>query len=53
MSYLTNLQAITRFFLLSVGLDKGECTAENIERIKSWVPPNMAKYVEGTHWLFA
>lgn len=29
------------------GLDKGECTAENIERIKAWVPPNLAKYVEG------
>lgn len=47
MSYLTHLQAITSLFLLYVGLDKGECTAENIERIKSWVPPNMAKYVEG------
>ncbi|XP_043646173.1 transcription factor Dp [Drosophila teissieri] len=31
-------------FLL--GLDKGECTPENIERVKSWVPPNLAKYVE-------
>ncbi|KAH8373112.1 hypothetical protein KR009_012127 [Drosophila setifemur] len=31
-------------FLL--GLDKGECTLENIERVKSWVPPNLAKYVE-------
>lgn len=48
MSYLTHLRAITSFFfLLYVGLDKGECTAENIERIKAWVPPNMAKYVEG------
>ncbi|KAH8271508.1 hypothetical protein KR018_002203 [Drosophila ironensis] len=32
-------------FLL--GLDKGDCTPENIERVKSWVPPNIAKYVEG------
>uniref|UniRef100_A0A6P4FMY7 Transcription factor n=1 Tax=Drosophila rhopaloa TaxID=1041015 RepID=A0A6P4FMY7_DRORH len=31
-------------FLL--GLDKGECTPEHIERVKSWVPPNLAKYVE-------
>ncbi|KAI8037630.1 transcription factor Dp [Drosophila gunungcola] len=31
-------------FLLD--LDKGECTPENIERVKSWVPPNLAKYVE-------
>lgn len=29
------------------GLDKGECTPENIERVKSYVPPNLAKYVEG------
>lgn len=34
-------------FLKFAGLDKGECTAENIERIKAWVPPNLAKYVEG------
>ncbi|XP_017001081.1 transcription factor Dp isoform X2 [Drosophila takahashii] len=31
-------------FLL--GLDKGECTPENIERVKAWVPPNLGKYVE-------
>jgi len=31
------------------GLDKGECTAENIERVKAWVPPNLAKYVEGLY----
>ncbi|XP_034141916.1 transcription factor Dp isoform X3 [Drosophila guanche] len=29
-----------------LGLDKGECTPENIERVKTWVPPNLAKYVE-------
>ncbi|XP_017147450.1 transcription factor Dp [Drosophila miranda] len=29
-----------------LGLDKGKCTPENIERVKNWVPPNLAKYVE-------
>ncbi|KAH8299749.1 hypothetical protein KR044_005472 [Drosophila immigrans] len=38
--------AVLKRMGLPLGLDKGECTAENIERIKAWVPPNMAKYVE-------
>ncbi|ALC40858.1 Dp [Drosophila busckii] len=31
---------------LLLGLDKGECSPENIERVKAWVPPNLAKYIE-------
>ncbi|XP_034110638.1 transcription factor Dp isoform X2 [Drosophila nasuta] len=38
--------AVLKRMGLPLGLDKGECTAENIERIKAWVPPNMGKYVE-------
>ncbi|XP_033250380.1 transcription factor Dp-like isoform X1 [Drosophila miranda] len=29
-----------------LGLDKGKCMPEKIERVKNWVPPNLAKYVE-------
>lgn len=32
-------------FLL--GLDKGQCSYEDIERAKSLVPPNFEKYIEG------
>ncbi|KAH8254673.1 hypothetical protein KR032_011607 [Drosophila birchii] len=40
-----DIEVLKRMGLL-LGLDKGECTPENIERVKSWVPPNLAKYVE-------
>lgn len=40
-----DIEVLKRMGLL-LGLDKGECTAENIERVKAWVPPNLAKYVE-------
>ncbi|XP_068148036.1 transcription factor Dp isoform X3 [Drosophila tropicalis] len=40
-----DIEVLKRMGLL-LGLDKGECTPENIERIKAWVPPNLAKYVE-------
>ncbi|KAM8712110.1 hypothetical protein ACLKA7_012607 [Drosophila subpalustris] len=40
-----DIEVLKRMGLLQ-GLDKGECTAENIERVKAWVPPNLAKYVE-------
>lgn len=31
--------------ILSVGIDKGECTPENLEKIKSFVPKSLEKYV--------
>ncbi|XP_017092542.2 transcription factor Dp isoform X1 [Drosophila bipectinata] len=40
-----DIEVLKRMGLLQ-GLDKGECTPENIERVKSYVPPNLAKYVE-------
>ncbi|KAH8304552.1 hypothetical protein KR059_012015 [Drosophila kikkawai] len=40
-----DIEVLKRMGLL-LGLDKGECSPENIERVKSWVPPNLAKYVE-------
>ncbi|XP_020815604.1 transcription factor Dp [Drosophila serrata] len=40
-----DIEVLKRMGLL-LGLDKGECTPENIERVKSWVPPNLGKYVE-------
>ncbi|XP_017961539.1 transcription factor Dp [Drosophila navojoa] len=40
-----DIEVLKRMGLLA-GLDTGECTDENIERVKSWVPPNLAKYVE-------
>lgn len=40
-----DIEVLKRMGLL-LGLDKGECTPENIERIKAWVPPNLAKCVE-------
>ncbi|XP_032591475.1 transcription factor Dp isoform X2 [Drosophila grimshawi] len=40
-----DIEVLKRMGLL-LGLDKGECTGENIEQVKSWVPPNLAKYVE-------
>ncbi|XP_017868144.1 PREDICTED: transcription factor Dp isoform X2 [Drosophila arizonae] len=45
-----DIEVLKRMGLLA-GLDTGECTAENIERVKSWVPPNLAKYVEGIYLL--
>ncbi|XP_030560694.1 transcription factor Dp isoform X1 [Drosophila novamexicana] len=40
-----DIEVLKRMGLL-VGLDKGDCTGENIERVKGWVPPNLSKYVE-------
>lgn len=33
-------------FYLFLGLDKGECTYEDIERAKTMVPKTFQKYVE-------
>ncbi|XP_030381719.1 transcription factor Dp [Scaptodrosophila lebanonensis] len=40
-----DIEVLKRMGLL-LGLEKGESSLENIERVKAWVPPNLAKYVD-------
>lgn len=46
-SHISNLivYIITIFFFIP-GLDKGECTEEDIEKVKSMVPKSLESYVE-------